>query len=446
MAHTATTTGVLLALASAAAALRADGVGAGLPTPWVDTTDGVHAFLTFDSEVLLANITAHAKSYDFVWGAESTHIASYRKSNREIKLSMYIPYSRDPSCTAAHPPTDVELVTSIARNGNPPPGPGPHKHGKLVPTNIKWWLANHPDWVTYKCDQTTIAYEEGDCNVPLDISNPAVIEWQQRFVREAAASGYDAMACDNNQLESMGDACGVYSGGKWVQKWTGKENDSQLAKDVVEWMRRFVKLAHTVKAQSGRPMLVVPNSCGIPTDDAVWQLPDAVLNEEGFTHAGHTIAIGEQEFVALVNYMVKIQHAGKAYFSLNEWGAHTNSSGLDRAIRQWCVSTYLMGKNQASAVYISTTQGYGHLMPIRRWPELTAPVGVAIGAMGKQQGVYFRNFTTGLAIVNPTNISATINLDSAYDYTDCYGAMVAAVNHVMLAQSGAVLLRKTKQV
>ena len=85
-----------------------------------------------------------------------------------------------------------------------------------------------------------------------------------------------------------------------------------------------------------------------------------------------------------------------------------------------------MGKNQASAVYISTTQGYGHLMPIQQWPELTAPVGQAMGAMAKQQGVYFRNYTKGLAIVNPTNVSATVDLDPSYDYTDCYRAKVTA--------------------
>lgn len=416
-------------------------------TPWVDTTDGVHAFLTFDSGVSPANITAHAKMYDYVWGAHSAHIASYRAGNQDIMLSMYIPYSRDPSCTVVHPPATAEdlVNNSTVRNGNPPPGL-PHKNGKPVPTNIKWWLAHHPDWITYKCDRTTIAYEEGDCNVPLDISNPDVIDWQQRFVREAAASGYDAMACDNYQLNKMGGACGIYSGGKWVQKWTGKEHDPRLAKDVIEWMRHFVKLAHTVKAQSGRPMLVLPNSCGIPSDDAVWQLPDAVLNEDGFTRAGHTRAIGEDAFVDLVDYMVKIQQAGKAYYSLNEWGAMANASGLDRAVRQWCVSTYLMGKNQASAVYISTTQGYGHLMPIQDWPELTAPVGKATGPMAKQQGVYLRNFTTGVSIVNPTNVSAAISLDSSYDYTDCYNVTVTtAESYVMLANSGAVLLRSPKQ-
>ena len=65
-------------------------------------------------------------------------------------------------------------------------------------------------------------------------------------------------------------------------------------------------------------------------------------------------------------------------------------------------------------------------MPIQQWPELTAPVGQAMGAMAKQQGVYFRNYTKGLAIVNPTNVSATVDLDPSYDYTDCYGAKVTA--------------------
>ena len=30
----------------------------------------------------------------------------------------------------------------------------------------------------------------------------------------------------------------------------------QLEHDVIDWMAQFVKLAHTVKTKSGRPMLV----------------------------------------------------------------------------------------------------------------------------------------------------------------------------------------------
>ena len=98
-----------------------------------------------------------------------------------------------------------------------------------------------------------------------------------------------------------------------------------------------------------------------------------------------------------------------------------------------------MGKGRASGVYLSTTQGYGRLMP--PWPELTAPVGKAEGPMMKQQGVHFRNFRTGLAIVNPTAAQVAVELDSAYTYTDCYGAAIGA--HVVLSNSsGPIMLRK----
>lgn len=83
-----------------------------------------------------------------------------------------------------------------------------------------------------------------------------MIEWQQKFVRQAAAAGYDAMACDNYQPTGYGAGCGIYSNGKWVQKYTGKPGDMQLEYDVIDWMAQFVKLAHTVQSKSGRPMMV----------------------------------------------------------------------------------------------------------------------------------------------------------------------------------------------
>ena len=61
----------------------------------------------------------------------------------------------------------------------------------------------------------------------------------------------------------------------------------------------------------------------------------------------------EQTFLALVEYMVALQRAGKAYYIIDEWSAKTHSGGLDRAVRQWAVATYLMGKENASGVYIS---------------------------------------------------------------------------------------------
>ena len=146
----------------------------------------------------------------------------------------------------------------------------------------------------------------------------------------------------------------------------------------------------------------------------------------------------EQTFLALVEYMVALQRAGKAYYIIDEWSAKTHSGGLDRAIRQWAVATYLMGKENASGVYISGEQGYGEVMP--QWPELGAKIGRPLGAMHrhKPSGVYLRNYSSGLAIVNAANRSATVRVESGY--TDCYGAAVPAALS-MGPQTGAVLLR-----
>ena len=55
--------------------------------------------------------------------------------------------------------------------------------------------------------------------------------------------------------------------------------------------------------------------------------------------------------------------------------------------------------------------------------------------------MYFRNFSRGLAIVNPTAAAMTVNLDAAYVYEDCYGAAVQAAGVQMGNQTGLVLLR-----
>lgn len=131
-----------------------------------------------------------------------------------------------------------------------------------------------------------MAYQEGDCNVPLDISNPLVIEWQQQFVRKAAADGYDAMACDNYQPSSNCRGCGVYRAGQWVQLYADADRDPKYTADAITWLRNFTALAHTVKSWAGKPMQVIPNSGGIPPTD-VWSVPDAILNEQGFTDWGN---------------------------------------------------------------------------------------------------------------------------------------------------------------
>ena len=62
---------------------------------WLNSTDGIHTFLTFDSGLTTAQIRGNpnASRLDYVWGASAEHIPAYRESsNPHTVLSSYIPY------------------------------------------------------------------------------------------------------------------------------------------------------------------------------------------------------------------------------------------------------------------------------------------------------------------------------------------------------------------
>jgi hypothetical protein len=44
--------------------------------------------------------------------------------------------------------------------------------------DLSYWEAVHPDWILYKCDRVTPAYEFDNPNMPLDFANPALESWQ----------------------------------------------------------------------------------------------------------------------------------------------------------------------------------------------------------------------------------------------------------------------------
>ena len=80
--------------------------------------------------------------------------------------------------------------------------------------------------VLYKCGAKTPAYYDNGgagrashTSIPLDFTNPEVVEWQvEKFARPAAAIGFDAMALANVELENSWGACGVWqTPTKWAQ-------------------------------------------------------------------------------------------------------------------------------------------------------------------------------------------------------------------------------------
>ena len=101
-----------------------------------DTTNNIHLEMVFNYNV--PDINAETGVVDMVWGS------NFPKEPRNVYNTAYIPYSVD------------NFTNSVA-----------------------WYQQNHPDWLEYLCDRTTLAFEFGATTLaPIDFANPAVQAYQ----------------------------------------------------------------------------------------------------------------------------------------------------------------------------------------------------------------------------------------------------------------------------
>src|SRR5437588_12113199 len=117
--------------------------------------------------------------------------------------------------------------------------------------------------------------------------------------------------------------------------------------------------------------------------------------------------------------MQALQHLtslGKGWSSTNQ--EPERFANISRTEVQWVLANYLLVKGRHTYVFITGVQEYGYLY-LR--PEYAAQIGSPIGAMSGKGPIYFRNFTHGLAIVNPSaSHGYTVQLP-ANTYKDLYG-------------------------
>ncbi|MBV9231112.1 MAG: hypothetical protein JOZ18_17510, partial [Chloroflexi bacterium] len=333
--------------------------------PFIDTWDNIHTFQTFDYNI--SDPLSLASHYDFVWGAQLNHVAAFRSGNPNISISFYIPFDRDWG----------EFPDSGTRH------------------DLNYWQTNHPDWVLYQCDRVTPAYTTGYPNVPLDFTNPAVVSWQVRtYAQPASVNGYDALAVDNIVMSNSFGACGVYKNGQWVQLFSGQQDDPRWRAGVINWLKQMQQALHHLQ----HPLALVANfyvgNLSF-TDPQVQQLAsysDGLLDEDGFTRSGNGYLTGSN-WVQRVQFMESVQQQNKPYYIIDL------VPSVDQDEVQWSLASYLMGKEHASALFISMPGGYGtdHL-----YEEYAAQIGSPIGPMYQEQNVYFRNYNRGLSIVNPS--------------------------------------------
>ncbi|MBC5825364.1 MAG: hypothetical protein GIX02_11155, partial [Candidatus Eremiobacteraeota bacterium] len=149
--------------------------------------------------------------YDAVWGG--SRASSWKDSHPSMLVSLYFIQEQDWIQAGGH--------------------------------NLAWWRSNHPDWILYACDGSgapthQIAYMHGETNVPLDIHNPAVGDYQirQTFAPYAIAHNYNALSVDevffNNVMgKDLGPGyfgCGVWKNGSFIRRYNAI-NDPQWSSD-----------------------------------------------------------------------------------------------------------------------------------------------------------------------------------------------------------------------
>ncbi len=372
--------------------------------PFISTWSNIHLFLTFDYNI--SNPAASARNYDFVWGASANNVSAFRSANPNIFLTYYIPFFRDAGTFS-----------------------------DSQPYSLSYWQTTHPDWILYQCDRHTPAYEFGDPNVPLDFTNPAVVQWQvQTYAEPAAAGGYDGIAADNLGFHNHSGACGVYVNGKWVQHYSGQLVDPQWNVDVITWLARMQQALHHLQ----HPLALIANFGlgNLPWNDVQVQQvvshTDGILGEEGFTNYGSGY-LTDSAWIQKIQFIESVQQQEKPYYIIDQFHS------VGHAEIQWALASYLMCKEQAAALYISTAQGYGSAT---WYSEYTVPIGTPSGSMYEAQNVYWRDYSNGLVIVNPSSTNTYIVTNYAppgYHFDDLYGNQIGPAI-TLPPHSGIVLL------
>lgn len=416
------------------------------PTTWVNSTVGVHTFLTFDYLMSPATPAANLTNYDFVWGASGSTVADFRQKSPNTVFSFYMTFNRD-----------------------------------FVGKPLAWWQTRHPECVLYKCDRVTPAYqcyggENPPCSplVTLDLDQPYTLQFQIKYgLMPASKLKYDAIALDNYGFVNWFGACGSYSGpnGTWVTKYNPSQpGDPAFGASVINWTARFVSAAKRLS------FLVIPNFQPYlswweqPNILAMTNLTDGVLAEGGFLYWGPSNAwnwtgrpyMDAENFESLLLFMRNQQLHGKAYYLIDEWGPGPNynsnpqaipyniSGSENRWIRQFSVASYLLGAGNASGMYLVCIQCYGNLS---WWPEYDAPVGSPLGEPTKNTttGVWSRLFTNAVVFVNPHSATlppplqhnATACLAAGFTYTDLYGESYPAGCFLVLPPTTGIVLLRT---
>lgn len=372
-----------------------------------ETTENIHVALSFNDHV--ANYSMEEGVVDYVWASSTPN------QPPGVYNGYYLKFDRDNEGTNY---------------------------------NLAWFQANHPDWIVYQCDKKTPATEFGSPLTPLDITNPAVLQWYlTTYIYPALDKGYLGIDFDNvNLSNSVGDGydgprCGVWQivNGQHVWKYLYGETNSihgqAYVDSVVNWAKFMSNAIHTYK-HPGTIMMNVSIYTGesIAYNEMLYPYMDMYLDERGWSNWGQGY-LGGKEWQTEIQKSLDLDKQGKGIYFVNQ--EPNNFSNLTRDQIQWALSNYLLVKGKHTYILITGNQQYGYLEIL---PEYSAKIGHPTNAMYESQGIYMRDYSNGKTIVNPSStqsfkITLPVNI-----YHDLYGNTINSIN--LGVHSGIVLLTR----
>lgn len=357
----------------------------------------INAFQVFDATsngvISSADASQHGWRYSSVWGARSDLAKTWRTNNSTLRSSYYLLMDTDQSTV----------------------------YGGPIGHTLSWWQSNHPSWVMYACTSAgvptkTPAYDTGLPNVPLNISNPAVVNYQiTNAGAYAVRNGYNALAIDQVTFWFSGSGgpgyypCGTWNNGTFVKRYASA-TDQLWASDVATWVQSARTIVRNSSTLSALKIIVShPGENLTANEMKLLANVDAVMDETGFTDYGRPTVIPISREVAWMQYA---QAHGVAVLINQGWSA----SPVSPAQLDFSIATYLLGNEQAASLFVSA-HAYGLEQWHGEYQTLTGSPCAEYYA-SSTAGVYYRKFQNVLVVVNGSAATQSVPLVSGHTYSD----------------------------
>jgi len=389
-----------------------------------NTIQGVHFGLPFDAHVPIVNgVRQDAPSgftVDYVWGASPTGGPNV-PGNTGARHETYTPWRRE--------------------------SPG-----------LSWLQRNHPDWIMYQSNRKTIARWAPDLlDLPdIDTTNPAYQQWFLRnFALPAMRNGFQGISFDNGLIHNAGRDAGHYdTSGHWVQQYSGRVlNDPTYAAAQVAAFATIVRAIHVTYPNA---TITVNEGYNTYTSLALWNMMvpyvDMISDEYAFNNGGSGYLTSDpggdgapnRWLAEMQRYETFQRDQGKGvWFDDNlpyDVAPYmTDGNTRARADIQWVLANYLLIKYNHTYLSIGGAQQYGYQLSPQHEYTTAQQIGAPTDDFFASQGVYMRDYTNGLAVVNPSaEATFSVSLPSGR-YKDLYGHVMTTPLS-LAPHNGAVLL------